>query len=204
VQVPADVNTRVLPLEKEHPAVPTEATEYVSAPLALAVAAESVAGVSVVSNTVVGDQLTVCIAGVTVTDTAELVAAAVSTSASIVTVTVQVPLAVAVNAAPETVHVPEATTKVLAPEPVLPDDDSRIEVKAVIDTDAGTAVMVWAVSPMVTAALAEEAEPVPIRFVAATTTVYVFPSLSPVRVTGLEEGDDVTVAPPSDDVAVTV
>ena len=151
--------------------MPTEATEYVSAPLSLAVAAESVAGVSVVSNTVVGDQLTVWMAGVTVTDTPLLVAAALSTSASIVAVTTHVPVAVAAKAAPEMVHGPEDTVKVLAPEPVLPDDDSKIEVKAVIDTDAGTAVMVWAVSPMVTAALAEEAEPVPIRFVAATTTV---------------------------------
>ena len=121
-----------------------------------------------------------------------------------VTVTVHVPAAVAVNAAPDTVHGPEATVNVLAPEPVLPDDDSRIEVKAVIDTDEGTAVIVWAVSPMVTAALADESVPGPIRFVAETTTVYVFPSLSPVRVTGLEDGDEVTVAPPSEDVAVTV
>jgi len=136
----------------------------------LDVAAASV-GVWTAVNTVEGAHVTVWTAGLTSTDTPLLVAAALSTSAAIVAVTTHVPVAVAVNAAPLTVHGPEETVKILAPDPELPDDDNKIEVKAVIESEAGTAVIVCAVRPMVTAALAEEAEPVPIRFVAATTTV---------------------------------
>jgi hypothetical protein len=124
-----------------------------------------------VTNTVVGDHVTVWAAGLTVTDTPVLVAAALSTSAAIVVVTVHVPEAVAVNAAPLTVHGPEETAKVLAPDPELPDDDNKIEVKAVIESEAGTAVIVCAVRPVVTAALASESGPLSIRFVAETTTV---------------------------------
>lgn len=133
--------------------------------------AGSSVGVWTAVNTVVGDQLTVWIAGVTVTDTPVLVAAALSTSAAIVAVTTHVPVAVAVNAAPLTEHGPEETVKILAPDPELPDDDNKIEVKAVIESEAGTAVIVCAVRPMVTAALASESGPLSIRFVAETTTV---------------------------------
>jgi hypothetical protein len=123
-------------------------------------------------NTVVGDHVTVWIAGVTVTDTPVLVAAALSTSASIVAVTVHVPAAVAVNTAPDTVHVPAGeAAKVLAPVPVLPEVDSNtFESAAIVNAD-GTTVMLCAAKPIVTAALAEEVEPLPIKFVARTVTV---------------------------------
>ncbi len=128
-------------------------------------------GVWTAVNTVVGDQLTVWIAGVTVTDTPLLVAAALSTSAAIVAVTTHVPVAVAVNTAPSTVHGPEETVKILAPDPELPDDDNKIEVKAVIESEAGTAVIVCAVRPIVTDELANEADPDPIKLVALTVIV---------------------------------
>ena len=93
-------------------------------------------------NTVVGAQLTVWIAGVTVTDTPVLVAAALSTSAAIIAVTTHVPVAVAVNAAPLTEHESDGVTaNVLAPDPELPDDDNKIEDKAVIVIADGTTVM---------------------------------------------------------------
>ena len=106
------------------------------------VASVSVVGAWTTVNTVVGDQLTVWIAGVTVTDTPLLVAAALSTSAAIVAVTTHVPVAVAVNAAPLTEHVPDGVTaNVFAPVPELPDDANRIDESAVIVVVAGTTVM---------------------------------------------------------------
>lgn len=123
-------------------------------------------------NTVVGDHFTVWTAGVTVTDTPLLVAAALSASAAIVAVTTHVPVAIAVNTAPLTEHVPDGVTaNVFAPVPELPDDDNKILEPAVIVVASGTTVMLCAAKPMVTDELAEEAEPVPIRFVALTVTV---------------------------------
>jgi len=49
-----------------------------------------------------------------------------------------------------------------------------------------------------------EAGPVPAAFVAATTTAYETPLVSPVKIMGLEEPDTTTAADPSDGVAVTV
>ena len=135
------------------------------------VASVSVVGAWTTVNTVVGDHVTVWIAGVTVTDTPLLVAAALSTSAAIVAVTTHVPVAVAAKAAPETVHGPEETVKVLAPVPVLLEVDSKIVESAAIVSADGTNVMLCAARPIVTDALADETEPLPIKFVALTVTV---------------------------------
>ena len=56
---------------------------------------------------------------------------------------------------------------------------------------------------MVTAALAAEADPVPMRLVALTVIVYVL-SMSNVKVAEVNVGVAVTGLPPLEDVAVTV
>jgi hypothetical protein len=122
-------------------------------------------------NTVEGAHVTVWTAGIISTDTPVLVAAALSTSAAIVAVTTHVPVSVAVNAAPVTVHTLEETAKVLAPVPVLPDVESKIVEPAAIVNADGTTVMLCAVKPIVTGELAAESTPLPIKFVAFTVTV---------------------------------
>jgi len=159
VHVPWPVKTRVDPLENEQPAVPADVTEYVKAPLALAVAAVSVVGDATAVKTVVGAQLTVCGARVIVTGTPALVAAAFSASAAIVAVTTQVPAAVAVRAAPETVQGPDVTANDFAPVPVLPEVDSSMLDVAGIVVASGTTVMVCGTRPVLTAGLAAEIAP---------------------------------------------
>jgi hypothetical protein len=165
------VKTSVDPLENEQPAVPADVTEYVRAPLALAVADASVTVEGVAVKTVLGDQLTVCGARVTVTGTPTLVAAAFSASAAIVAVTTQVPAAVAVRAAPETVQGPDETANDFAPVPVLPEVDSSMLDVAGIVVASGTTVMVCGAKPMVTGRLGAETAPGPIKFVARTVIV---------------------------------
>jgi len=171
VHVPWPVKTRVDPLENEQPAVPVDVTKYVKAPLALAVAAVSVVGDATAVKTVVGAQLTVCGARVIVTGTPVLVAAAFSASAAIVAATTQVPAAVAVRAAPETVQGPDVTANDFAPVPVLPEVDSSMLDVAGIVVASGTTVMVCGTRPVLTAGLAAEIAPGPMRFVARTVIV---------------------------------
>ena len=171
VHVPWPVKTRVDPPENEQPAVPADVTEYAGVPPALAVAAASVVGDATAVKTVVGAQLTVCGARVTVTGTPVLVAAAFSASAAIVAVTTQVPAAVAVRAAPDTVQGPDETANDFAPVPVLPEvDSSMLEVAGMV-VASGTTVMVCGARPVLTAGLAAEIAPGPIRFVARTVIV---------------------------------
>ena len=171
VHVPWPVKTRVDPPENEQPAVPADVTEYAGVPPALAVAAASVVGDATAVKTVVGAQLTVCGARVTVTGTPVLVAAAFSASAAIVAVTTQVPAAVAVRAAPDTVQGPDETANDFAPVPVLPEVDSSMLDVAGIVVASGTTVMVCGAKPMVTGRLGAEIAPGPIKFVARTVIV---------------------------------
>ena len=117
--------------------------------------------------------------------------------------TTQVPAAVAVKAAPLTEHEPEVTANDFAPVPELPEVDNKILESAVIVVASGTTVMLCATKPMVTAALAAEADPVPMRLVALTVIVYVL-SMSNVKVAEVNVGVAVTGLPPLEDVAVTV
>lgn len=117
--------------------------------------------------------------------------------------TTQVPAAVAVKAAPLTEHEPDVTANDFAPVPELPELDSRILESAVIVVASGTTVMLCATKPIVTAELADESVPRPIRFLACTVIVKVL-SMSNVRNPEVDGGVAVTVPPPFDDVAVTV
>lgn len=86
--------------------------------------------------------------------------------------TTQVPAAVAVKAAPLTEQVSAGTTaNDFAPVPELPELDSRILESAVIVVASGTTVMLCATKPIVTAELADESVPRPIRFLACTVIV---------------------------------